>query len=421
MFLLSTLLFGCNEEEITRFEELEYDNLPPYSAIIDLEPATPITTDELEALIIAESTDPNDDAVTLSYMWYKNDELQTDLTEAIVSADLTEVGEVWTVAVVASDGVLTSAESRRSVTIRNSTPTVTASLQWIDGAGNVIEDLDVPGEDAMLSDFGGYALQVVAEGSDIDETDELTFSYAWSVDGADAGNDEDILEADAMDRGQAWVVTVTANDGLADSDPAEISFSFYNAVPMVDSVSLMPDMPALGDSVECMASATDEDDTELTFEYTWTITNAEADEDGNPVTSESSDNPLDTSTLVEGDSIVCSAVASDGRDDSEAMMSESVTLATNTAPTVSDVVITDPAVVGEMLTCSATVADAETASQDLTVSYEWTDASGTVLDSTDMLDTTSLNAGDVVTCTVTADDGNMQGQDSASVTLVAPN
>ena len=78
--------------------------------------------------------------------------------------------------------------------------------------------------------------------------------------------------------------------------------------------------------MECMATATDDDDTELTFEYTWTITNAEADEDGNPVTSESSDNPLDTSTLVEGDSIVCSAVASDGRDDSEAMMSESVTL-----------------------------------------------------------------------------------------------
>ena len=90
MFLLSTLLFGCNEEEITRFEELEYDNLPPYSAIIDLEPATPITTDSLEALIIAESTDPNDDAVTLSYMWFKNDELQTDLTESTVSADLTE-------------------------------------------------------------------------------------------------------------------------------------------------------------------------------------------------------------------------------------------------------------------------------------------------------------------------------------------
>ena len=421
MFLLSTLLFGCNEEEITRFEELEYDNLPPYSAIIDLEPATPITTDSLEALIIAESTDPNDDAVTLSYMWFKNDELQTDLTESTVSADLTEVGEVWTVAVVASDGILTSAESRRSVTIRNSTPTVTASLQWIDGAGNVVADLEAPGEDAMLSDFDGYALQVIAEGSDIDETDELTFDYAWSVDGADAGNEEDILEGDAMDRGQSWVVTVTANDGLIDSDPVEISFSFYNALPVVDSVSLTPDMPTLGDSVECIATATDDDDAEVTFEYTWTITSAEADEDGNPVTSESSDNPLDTTTLAEGDSIVCSAVASDGRDTSEPMMSQSVTLMTNTAPTVSDVSITDPAVVGDVLTCSATVADAETATQDLTVSYEWTDASGTVLDSSDMLDTTSLTAGDVVTCTVMADDGNMQGQDSASVTLVANN
>ena len=65
----------------------------------------PITTDDLEALIVAESTDPNGEDVTLSYMWYKNDELQTDLTEATVSSDLTEVGQVWTVAVVASDGV----------------------------------------------------------------------------------------------------------------------------------------------------------------------------------------------------------------------------------------------------------------------------------------------------------------------------
>jgi len=419
MFLLSTLLFGCGEEEITRFEELEYENLPPFSAIIDLEPATPVTTDDLEVLIVAESTDPNDDAVTLSYMWYKNDELQADLTEATVSADLTEVGDVWTVAVVASDSTLTSAPSKRSVTIRNSAPSVTAALQWIDVDGNVVEDLEAPGMDAMLADFGGYSLQVVAEGSDIDETDELTFAYEWSVDGADAGIEEDILEADAMDRGQEWVVTVTANDGLVNSTPVELTFSFYNAVPVVDSVSIMPDSAYLGDSIECMATATDDDDTELTFEYTWTITNAEVDEEGNPITSESSENPLDTSTLLEGDSVVCSAIASDGRDASEAMMSDSLTLTTNTAPVVSDVVITDPAVVGESITCSATVVDAESGFDDLTVSYEWTDASGVVLSSTNTLDTVALTAGDIVTCTVMADDGNLQGQESGTATLVA--
>ena len=79
---------------------------------------------------------------------------------------------------------------------------------------------------------------------------------------------------------------------------------------MIDSV-FDADMPILGDSVE-PGYRYDDDDTELTFEYTSTITNAEADEDGTS-NFESSDNPLDTSTLVEGDSIVCSAVASDGQ------------------------------------------------------------------------------------------------------------
>ena len=64
------------------------------------------------------------------------------------------------------------------------------------------------------------------------------------------------------------------------------------------------------------------------------------------------------------------------------------------------------------------MADAESALEDLTVSYEWTDASGAVLDSTEMLDTSALSEGDVVTCTVTADDGNMQTSASADATLV---
>ena len=158
MFVLSALLIGCGEEPTERIEETQFDNLPPYSTVIDLEPATPYTNDDLEALIVAESTDPNDDDVTVDYYWYKNDELQADLTEANVTADLTEVGQTWTVEVIATDGTLQSAASTRSVTIRNSPPAVTASLQWIDGDGNMVADLDAPGADANLGDFVGYHL-----------------------------------------------------------------------------------------------------------------------------------------------------------------------------------------------------------------------------------------------------------------------
>lgn len=418
MFVLSALLIGCGEEPLERIEEKQFDNLPPYSAVIDLEPSTPYTNDDLEALIVAESTDPNNDAVTIEYYWYKNDELQSDITDAVVSADLTAVGETWTVEVIANDGTLQSAASTRSVTIRNSPPAVTASLQWVDADGLVVEDLEAPGMDAALADYMGYHLQVVAEGSDIDATDELTFTYMWSVDGEDAGIEEDTLEATAMDRGQEWVVSVIATDGLVDSDPAEISFSFYNAVPMIDTVSLMPDMPYFGDSVECMATATDDDDSEFTFEYTWTITSDEVDEEGNAITSESTDNPLDTTTLAEGDTITCMATASDSRDTSEVAMSDAITLTTNTAPTISEVSITDPAVAGETLTCSTTYSDAETASTDLMVSFEWTDGSATVLGNAETLETGTLTEGDSVTCTVTVDDGNLQSSDSATATLI---
>ena len=421
MFVLSALLIGCGEEPIERIEETQFDNLPPYSAVIDLEPATPYTNDDLEALIVAESTDPNDDAVTVEYYWYKDDELQADLTEANISADLTEVGQTWTVEVIATDGTLQSAASTRSVTIRNSPPSVTASLQWVDGDGNVSADLDAPGADSTLGDFAGYHLQVVAEGSDIDVTDEVTFAYAWTLNGEDAGIEEDTLEESAMDRGQEWTVSVTATDGLVDSDPVELNFSFYNAMPMIDAVSMMPAMPYFGDSVECMATATDEDDTELTYAYAWTITSG-VDEEGNPITTESMDNPLDTSTLIEGDSIQCSATVSDGRDESEDMMSESAILTTNTAPSISEVSITSPAVVDSTVTCFATYSDNESATEDLIASFEWTDATGISLGDTDTLDLsgTTLVEDDSLTCTVTVDDGNMQSQNDTTTTLTAP-
>ena len=354
MFVLSALLIGCGEEPTERIEETQFDNLPPYSAVIDLEPATPYTNDDLEALIVAESTDPNDDAVTVEYYWYKDDELQADLTEANISADLTEVGQTWTVEVIATDGTLQSAASTRSVTIRNSPPSVTASLQWVDGDGNISADLDAPGADSTLGDFAGYHLQVVAEGSDIDANDEVTFEYAWTLNGEDAGIDEDTLEESAMDRGQEWTVSVTATDGLVDSDPVELTFSFYNAMPMIDAVSMMPTMPYLGDSVECMATATDEDDTELTYAYTWTITSPAVVDSTVTCVATYSDNEsanedlmasfewtdatgislgdtdtldLSSTTLVEDDSLTCTVTVDDGN-----MQSQNNTTTTISAP-----------------------------------------------------------------------------------------
>jgi hypothetical protein len=68
-----------------------------------------------------------------------------------------------------------------------------------------------------------------------------------------------------------------------------------------------------------------------------------------------------------------------------------------------------------------TATDTETATEDLMMSFEWTDANANVLGSTDTLDlsVTTLSVGDTVTCTATVDDGNLQSQDSTSAAIVA--
>ena len=423
MWLLISLLVGCGEET----ERASFDNLPPFSPIVDLQPAVPYANDDLEALIVSESIDPDDDSVSLTYAWYKNDELQADLTEATVSADLTSVGDVWTVSIIANDGSLDSADTRRSVTIRNSAPVLTASLQWVDADGNVVADMDAPTQDFDLDASMGYDLQVVATTEDIDE-DEITYTYVWSVDGVEISLEDALLTNDQLSNGQEWMVEVTANDGLVDSDTVEIAFDFFNAPPIISSISMNPEMPYLGDSILCEAILEDAEGDTVETTYVWTITagepdvdgdgNTVLDENGNPVytVSESTDNPLDTSGFATGDSIQCRVTADDGHDTSS-MATDTIVLTEyiNTAPSVSDVTITGE-FVGETLMCSATVSDTETAEEDLVISYEWTDSNGTSLGMTDSLDTTAMSPGDI-TCTVTADDGDLTNSASATVSL----
>ena len=96
----------------------------------------------------------------------------------------------------------------------------------------------------------------------------------------------DLLEYGLLSHGQEWVVTITANDGLTDSDSVDIAFDFFNTPPTICDINITPALPYLGDSVQCDASANDEEGDSIEIEYTWTITttNEDGEED-----SESSD------------------------------------------------------------------------------------------------------------------------------------
>jgi hypothetical protein len=107
--------YGTSKEDT-----ITISNSPPSAPVIDLTPDFPVTTDDLVCIIITPSIDPDEDPVTYTYEWYKNDILQPAYTTNTLPASATTVGDVWKCVVTphGSDGPPDSDE----VTIQNSPP-----------------------------------------------------------------------------------------------------------------------------------------------------------------------------------------------------------------------------------------------------------------------------------------------------------
>ena len=92
------------EQESNDIVESTVVNNAPSQPILTIGPSRPTDDDELTASIVQDSTDPEGETVTLIWKWARNGEIQSDVTEPIVSSDLTEPGDEWTVYAIPSDG-----------------------------------------------------------------------------------------------------------------------------------------------------------------------------------------------------------------------------------------------------------------------------------------------------------------------------
>jgi hypothetical protein len=60
----------------------EPDAGPPTAPTVEIAPTTPTTVDDLVATVVVDSTDPLDQAVSYTWAWFKNDDLEDTLTSA---------------------------------------------------------------------------------------------------------------------------------------------------------------------------------------------------------------------------------------------------------------------------------------------------------------------------------------------------
>ena len=194
-------LFDCDDPGCAGASACdETENTPPTAPEISISPATPTTDDILNCVIDTESTDTDGDTVTYSYAWTK-DGADAGVTEATVASESTAGEEVWECTVTPNDGIDDGATGSASATIEAENTPPTAPVVSISPSEPTTDDI--------------LNCVIDTESTDADG-DTVTYSYAWTKDGVDAGVTEATVASEDTAGEEEWICTVTPNDGEDD-------------------------------------------------------------------------------------------------------------------------------------------------------------------------------------------------------------
>lgn len=347
------------------------------------------TGDEMRACVAVPAEDPDGDAITYTYTWYRDGLVMEGYEDVSMPASESERGQMWRVDVTPWDSLGPGYTGQDTVTIRNTPPVVVDAIVNPDPART---------EDDLFCTLG---LTVDPDG------DETTYEYSWTVNGISTSETSGVLGPEHFGKSDEVSCIVTPSDAIDAGEPTtSIPRVISNSPPSVDAVSIVPEDVSTGDILTCSYSGFSDPDGDAEPDesiFTWFL-NGEEVATGSAFVSE----------YIGGDVISCEVTPSDG-EDAGPTASASVTVY-NTSPTISGVSI-DPGTPrsDSALTCDWTGwADAD-GDDDASIA-RWSVngvevGSGTTLSG-------MFTGGDLVTCTVTAFDGRAEGTVLATSVII---
>lgn len=105
--------------------------------------------------------------------------------------------------------------------------------------------------------------------------DEVTYTYAWSVDGvARPDLAGPLVPASATAKGQVWSVVVTPEDGSTSGAPVTLTVTVVNTAPVVVSLSVSPEMPVSDSLLQSDVATFDADGDVVGVQYAWSVDGA---------------------------------------------------------------------------------------------------------------------------------------------------
>jgi hypothetical protein len=230
--------FDCDDDGCAASPDCTAPAAPPEGLAIAVTPAAPGDDDALSCTIVTPAVDPNGDAVQYAWAWSVDGEDAGNTGEG-VAPGVTVPGQAWTCTVTPSDGVLTGTPASATVSIQRANGAPSAPVVAITPEAPTDED--------------GLSCAVVGESVDPDG-DAVTYAWAWSVDGVDAGIADPSVDASRTRAGETWTCSVTASDGSASSAAGTASVGVVDCVPFhyldfdgVDDYVQLPDVAGLGE------------------------------------------------------------------------------------------------------------------------------------------------------------------------------
>jgi hypothetical protein len=178
------------------------------------------------------------------------------------------------------------------------------------GSGPALITNLAPSIESVIITVGDEGLYCVPQGASDPDGDDVTYDYTWLLNGLIVEEEEEaFLASDDLVKDDEVRCVITPTDGTADGQPVTSEpYLFSNDGPTTPVVTLEPEDAAPGEPLECDAVATDPDDDQLTYTYTWAL-------DGEVL------NAYTQATLPAGvteacETWACTAVASDGQAES---------------------------------------------------------------------------------------------------------
>jgi hypothetical protein len=283
---------------------------------------------------------------------------------------------------------------------------------WTSDAVTVLNTLPVLASATLssLTPVEGDTLSVTLGATSDDDSDTVTVSTEWFVNGASVSTDS-TLDSGSFAKGDTIYAVLTPNDGEADGASVTTgTATVQNSAPVGTAVSLSPDPVRVGDTLTATPSGTDADGDTISWTYVWTV-------DGTTV-AETSASIAGGTYFSSGQVVSVSATPSDGSDAGTAITA-SITVS-NTAPSATSASI-DPTEIYEGSTASCVPdgwadADGDAEGYD----YAWTVNGTSIASTSSALTGSDFDKDDVLVCEATPNDGTDTGTavTSASVTVL---